>query len=97
MTIGARQTEFVLGALLLAGGWGTTGYVEARQAADAADRDTSIATWVGGRGAPYVSAGQTLCTLGALGMAAGAAVVVLAFPEQVAEAVTFPPSQGSKS
>ena len=94
MTIGARHATFVLGAVMLAGGWGTTEYVEARQAADAADRNTSIATWVGGRGAPHVSAGQTLCILGALGMAAGAAVVVLAFPEQVAEAVTF---QGNKS
>ena len=59
MTLGARQLKFALGALMLAGGWGTTEYVEARQAAVTADRDTSIATWVGGRGAPHVSAGRT--------------------------------------
>ncbi len=72
---------------MIVGGWGATSYADARQQVADAGKPEPITLWVGEatRAKTFVKAesaipSKTLYTGGVIGMALGAAILVIAFP-----------------
>lgn len=82
-----RRLVLGLGLMLIVVGWGVTRYADARQEAIASGESASLQLWLGEPtkvkswlGGDSFVPNRTLYTGGVIGMAAGACVIVLAFP-----------------
>ncbi len=82
-----RRTVLGLGAVLVVLGWGATRYADARQEAIDSGKSEALTLWVGEstRAKSFVDgdtvvATKTLYTFGVVGMAVGAALIVVGFP-----------------